>query len=131
MNIQQFKYVLAVAKLKHFGHAAEQSFVTQSTLSTMIGKLEDEMSVKIFDRRTKPVSITKQALRLSLRASLTADLVHFLQLRFPGLEPGSQPERGAILLTRSRPSLKQRPGKRFAQRPLRVSRSSGLNVTVY
>ena len=60
MNIQQFKYVLAVAEMKHFEHAAQKSFVTQSTLSTMIGKLENEIGIKIFDRKTKPVSITKE-----------------------------------------------------------------------
>ena len=60
MNIQQFKYVLAVAELNHFEQAANKCFVTQSTLSTMIGKFESEIGIKIFDRKTKPVSITKE-----------------------------------------------------------------------
>ena len=60
MNIQQLKYTLAVAELKHFGLASAQCFVTQSTLSTMIGKLESEIGVKIFDRTTKPVSVTQE-----------------------------------------------------------------------
>lgn len=58
MNIQQFQYVLAVVDLKNFEAAAERCFVTQSTLSTMIGKFEDEIGIKIFNRKTKPVSIT-------------------------------------------------------------------------
>lgn len=58
MNIQQIKYVLAVVDLKNFQLAAEQCFVTQSTLSTMIAKLENEIGLKIFNRKTKPVSIT-------------------------------------------------------------------------
>jgi len=60
MNIQQIKYILAVAELKYFGAAAEQCFVTQSTLSTMIGKFEDEIGIKVFDRKTKPVTVTKE-----------------------------------------------------------------------
>ncbi len=60
MNIQQLKYIIAVAELKHFGLAAEQCFVTQSTLSTMIGKFENEIDIKIFDRKTKPVTITQE-----------------------------------------------------------------------
>lgn len=60
MNIQQLQYVLAVAELRHFEQAAEKCFVTQSTLSTMIGRLEDEIGIKIFDRKTKPVSVTKE-----------------------------------------------------------------------
>jgi LysR family hydrogen peroxide-inducible transcriptional activator len=59
VNIQQIQYVLTVAEIRHFEQAADKCFVTQSTLSTMIGKLEDELGMKIFDRKTKPVSITK------------------------------------------------------------------------
>lgn len=60
MNLQQLKYIIAVSELKHFGLAAEQCFVTQSTLSTMIGKFENEIDIKIFDRTTKPVTITQE-----------------------------------------------------------------------
>lgn len=60
MNIQQFQYVLAVAMHRHFETAAEQCFVAQSTLSTMISKLEEEIGITIFDRRKKPVAITKE-----------------------------------------------------------------------
>lgn len=58
MNIQQFQYILAVAELKHFEKAAQKCFVTQSTLSTMISKFEEEINIQIFDRKSKPVSIT-------------------------------------------------------------------------
>lgn len=60
MNIQQIEYVLAVVDLKNFQMAAEKCFVTQSTLSTMIGKLESELDIHIFNRKTKPVTITKE-----------------------------------------------------------------------
>ncbi len=60
MNIQQIQYVLAVAENKHFEQAAEKCFITQSTLSTMISKFEDEINIKIFDRKKKPVSVTAE-----------------------------------------------------------------------
>ncbi len=60
MNIQQFQYVLAVVDLKNFEAAAEKCFVTQSTLSTMIRRFENEIGIKIFNRKTKPVSITSE-----------------------------------------------------------------------
>lgn len=60
MNIQQFQYILAVSELKHFEKAAERCFISQSTLSTMIARFEDEIGIKIFDRKTKPVSVTKE-----------------------------------------------------------------------
>ena len=58
MNIQQFQYILAVAENKHFETAAQKCFVTQSTLSTMISRFEDEIGIQIFDRKKKPVAIT-------------------------------------------------------------------------
>lgn len=60
MNIHQFQYVLAVAEHKRFELAAEMCFVTQSTLSTMISKFEDEIGVRIFDRKKKPVQLTRE-----------------------------------------------------------------------
>jgi len=60
MNIQQLKYVLTVAENKSFGKAAKELFVSQSTLSTMIGKFEDEIGIEIFDRRYKPIDISKE-----------------------------------------------------------------------
>lgn len=60
MNIQQIEYVVAVADNGSFGKAATAQFIGQSTLSTMIARLEDEMGIKIFDRKYKPASITKE-----------------------------------------------------------------------
>jgi len=60
MNIQQIEYIIAVGKLKSFGLAAEQCFITQSTLSTMVARFENEIGVRIFDRKTKPITITKE-----------------------------------------------------------------------
>lgn len=59
MTITQFQYVLAVAKYKNFTTAAENSFVTQPTLSMQIQKLEEELGVVIFDRTKKPLQITE------------------------------------------------------------------------
>lgn len=59
MNLQQLEYVVAVDTHRHFVRAAEQCFVTQPTLSSMIQKLEDELGVKIFDRSKQPVIPTE------------------------------------------------------------------------
>jgi LysR family hydrogen peroxide-inducible transcriptional activator len=60
MNIRQIDYILAVAEYRHFELAAEKCYITQSTLSTMIGKFEDEIGLKIFDRKKKPLGITQE-----------------------------------------------------------------------
>ena len=59
MTITQLKYVLAVAEHKNFTLAAEKCFVTQPTLSMQIQKIEDELSILIFDRTKKPVQLTE------------------------------------------------------------------------
>ncbi len=70
MNIQQFEYVLALADTRHFETAAERCFVTQSTLSTMIAKLESELGIIIFDRKRKPLAITAEGQMLIERMQI-------------------------------------------------------------
>ncbi|MEM9361868.1 MAG: LysR substrate-binding domain-containing protein [Bacteroidota bacterium] len=60
MNIKQLEYVVSLAEQRHFERAAEKCFVSQSTLSTMIGRLEDELGLLLFDRTKKPISVTKE-----------------------------------------------------------------------
>jgi len=58
MTITQLQYVLAVAEYKNFTLAAEKCFVTQPTLSMQIQKIEEELSIIIFDRSKKPIQLT-------------------------------------------------------------------------
>ena len=60
MNIKQLEYVVSLSEQRHFERAAEKCFVSQSTLSTMISRLEDELGLLLFDRTTKPISLTKE-----------------------------------------------------------------------
>ena len=58
MTLTELKYIVAVARAKHFGHAAESCFVAQPTLSVAIKKLEDELGVTLFERGGSEVSVT-------------------------------------------------------------------------
>lgn len=58
MTLTELKYIVAVARQKHFGHAAEACFVAQPTLSVAIKKLEDELGVVIFERGGTEISMT-------------------------------------------------------------------------
>jgi LysR family hydrogen peroxide-inducible transcriptional activator len=58
MTLTELKYVVAVARHKHFGHAAEACFVAQPTLSVGIKKLEDELGVIIFERGGSEITMT-------------------------------------------------------------------------
>ena len=58
MTLTELKYIVAVAREKHFGRAAEACFISQPTLSVAVKKLEDELDVKIFERGANEVSAT-------------------------------------------------------------------------
>ncbi|MFC3109832.1 LysR substrate-binding domain-containing protein [Undibacterium arcticum] len=58
MTLTELKYIVAVARHKHFGHAAESCHVAQPTLSVAIKKLEDELGVAIFERGGSEISVT-------------------------------------------------------------------------
>ncbi len=58
MTLTEFRYIVAVARERHFGRAAEACFVSQPTLSVAIKKLEDELNVQIFERSGAELTIT-------------------------------------------------------------------------
>lgn len=58
MTLTELKYIVAVARHKHFGRAAESCYVAQPTLSVAIKKLEDELGVIIFERGGSEISMT-------------------------------------------------------------------------
>ncbi|AMM24328.1 LysR substrate-binding domain-containing protein [Variovorax sp. PAMC 28711] len=58
MTLTELKYIVAVARERHFGKAAESCYVSQPTLSVAIKKLEDELEVKLFERSAGEVTVT-------------------------------------------------------------------------
>ena len=58
MTLTELKYIVAVAREKHFGKAAEACFVSQPTLSVAIKKLEEELELKLFERNASEVAVT-------------------------------------------------------------------------
>tara|TARA_B110000902_G_scaffold255181_1_gene320193 strand:+ start:1407 stop:2348 length:942 start_codon:yes stop_codon:yes gene_type:complete len=73
MTITQLKYVLSVAEYQNFTVAAQHSFVTQPTLSMQIQKLEDELSVQIFNRSKKPIELTEVGQKIVDQAKVIVD----------------------------------------------------------
>ena len=58
MTLTELRYVVAVARERHFGRAAEACSVSQPTLSVSIKKLEEELDVRIFERGSTEVTVT-------------------------------------------------------------------------
>ena len=58
MTLQQLQYIVSVADTGQFSKAARQCHVTQPTLTMMVRKLEDELGVTIFQRKSQPARPT-------------------------------------------------------------------------
>src|SRR5271154_6308982 len=58
MEMQQLRYVVAVARTKIFSRAAEQCHVAQPSLSQQIQKLEDKFGERLFDRLKREARLT-------------------------------------------------------------------------
>jgi len=58
LTLKQIKYALAVEKNLHFKKAADECFISPSTLSNAITDLESYLGVKIFERNNKKVILT-------------------------------------------------------------------------
>src|SRR6201992_2262453 len=78
MEIRQLRYFRAIARTGSFSAAAADEFVVQSALSQQIRKLEEELGVKLFERTTRSVRLTREGediLELADRVLADVDLV--------------------------------------------------------
>ncbi len=68
MTLQQFEYIVALDKYRHYVTAAEHCFVSQPNLTMQVKKLEEEIGVRIFDRDKKPLQPTEIGREIIMRA---------------------------------------------------------------
>jgi len=115
-TLRQLQYFLAVMELRHFGLAAEQCCVSQSTLSAAIQELESLLGVQLFERSHRKISPTESALAMAEKAeqilSLSEAMVDEVQdkgLAMTGnLRLGVIPTIGPFLLPRVLPEIRNR-----------------------
>ncbi|MFR7893699.1 MAG: LysR family transcriptional regulator [Dysosmobacter sp.] len=108
MNRNQLKYFVAAAESRSFTKAAEQFYISQTAITQQIRLLEEALGCPLFDRSTRPVSLTpagtiflREAKGILERMSRAQERVHDASTGLSGT-----PEGGL------------RPGVR-AQRPVR------------
>lgn len=100
MTLTELKYVIAVARMRHFGRAAESCFVSQPSLSVAIRKLEEELGVTIFERRTSDISITPIGQQIVEQAQRVLDESRrIIDIAQNGHDPLAAPLRLGVILT--------------------------------
>ena len=100
MTLTELKYIVAVAREKHFGKGAEACHVSQPTLSVAIKKLEEELQVKLFERNANEITITPLGIEIIRQAQSVleqADLIKDIAKR--GKDPLSGSLRLGVIYT--------------------------------
>ena len=100
MTLTELRYLVAVARERHFGKAAEACFVSQPTLSVAIKKLEEELDVKLFERGSNEVTVTPLGLEIVHQAHLVLEQAAGIkELARHGKNPLSGPLRLGVIYT--------------------------------
>ena len=78
MNIQQLRYVVAIANSGTFREAAEKMYVSQPSLSISVRDLEKELGFKIFRRTSSGTFLTRRGMEFyEKRKNWLKDLIFF------------------------------------------------------
>ncbi|MEO8654177.1 MAG: LysR substrate-binding domain-containing protein [Ramlibacter sp.] len=100
MTLTELKYIVAVAREKHFGKAAEACFVSQPTLSVAIKKLEDELELKLFERSANEVTVTPLGEEIVRQAqSVLEQAANIKEIAKRGKDPLAGPLKLGVIYT--------------------------------
>ena len=75
MTLTELRYVVTLARERHFGRAAERCHVSQPTLSVAVKKLEDELGIPLFERSKNSIRVTETGKRIIDQAQRVLDQV--------------------------------------------------------
>ncbi|TAK89851.1 MAG: hydrogen peroxide-inducible genes activator [Burkholderiaceae bacterium] len=100
MTLTELKYIVAVARERHFGRAAEACFVSQPTLSVAIKKLEDELNVTLFERGSSEIGLTPVGARIVEQAQHVLEQTAAIKaIARQGTDPLNGPLRLGVIYT--------------------------------
>ncbi len=100
MTLTELKYIVAVARERHFGKAAEACFVSQPTLSVAVKKLEEELEIKLFERSANEVTVTPLGEEVVRQAqSVLEQAANIKDIAKRGKDPLAGPLRLGVIYT--------------------------------
>lgn len=100
MTLTDLRYLVALARERHFGRAAEKCHVSQPTLSVAIKKVEDELGIQLFERSATEVKITATGQRIVNQAEkVLLEAAQIPEIAAAGKDPLSGPLRLGVIYT--------------------------------
>jgi LysR family transcriptional regulator, hydrogen peroxide-inducible genes activator len=100
MTLTELRYIVAVARERHFGRAAEKCFVSQPTLSVSVRNLEDELGITLFERTRTEVLVTDIGREVVAQAErVLAEVDRVRSLAQQGRDPLQGPLRLGVIHT--------------------------------
>jgi LysR family hydrogen peroxide-inducible transcriptional activator len=145
MTLTELRYIVAVARERHFGRAAEACFVSQPTLSVAVKKLEDELGVQLFERGPGEMTVTPAGQRIVEQAQrVLEEAARIREIAAAGRDPLAGPLRlGAIytigpyllpklvpILRRAAPAMQLLIQENFTHRLAEMLKSGEVDVIV-
>jgi LysR family hydrogen peroxide-inducible transcriptional activator len=132
LTLTDLRYVVALARERHFGHAAEHCRVSQPTLSVAIKKLEERLGVVLFERSAGDVRMTPIGERIVAQAErVLEEAARVTEIAAAGRDPLSGNLRigciytiGPYLLPQLVPLLRERA----PQMPLYIAENFTVNL---
>jgi LysR family hydrogen peroxide-inducible transcriptional activator len=100
MTLTDLRYIVALARERHFGRAAETCFVSQPTLSVAVKKLEDQLGVALFERSAGNVRVTPIGEQIIVQAErVLAEATRIAEIAAQGKDPLVGPLRLGCIYT--------------------------------
>lgn len=100
MTLTDLRYIVALARERHFGRAAEKCFVSQPTLSVAVKKLEDELGVILFERSPQEVRVTPIGEQVVVQAErVLGEAAQLAEIAAIGKNPLAGPLRLGVIYT--------------------------------
>lgn len=100
MTLTDLRYLIALARERHFGRAAEKCHVSQPTLSVAVKKVEEELGVQLFERGATEVKITAIGQRIVAQAEkVLLEAAQIPEIASAGKDPLAGPLRLGVIYT--------------------------------
>ncbi|MDR0716658.1 MAG: hydrogen peroxide-inducible genes activator [Azoarcus sp.] len=100
MTLTDLRYLVALARERHFGRAAEKSHVSQPTLSVAVKKVEEELGIQLFERGASEVKITETGRRIVEQAEkVLLDVSYINEIATAGKDQLTGPLRLGVIYT--------------------------------